>query len=338
MSAIASVPASTTPSSDPAPSPTVSVIIVSYWTGPVLMRSVMSAIRQPEVSEVIVVDNGNWPDEMARLKDLVGEDYRDRLTVLSGHGNIGYAAGCNLGAKSATGSHLFLLNPDAILPENAVAELLADGTAQEGPWVIGGRLINPDGTEQAGSRRGPLTPWTAFVEMTKLYHFAPRHPYFRRFNNHQDPCPEGVCETPVISGACMLMPRETFELIDGMDEAYFLHVEDVDFCLRLAEAGGRVFFSPRTDILHFKSSSRADRPRVEWRKANSMVRYFWTHFRKPYPTIFLAFVSLLVWVGVAFRVTGIIVRRALGLFGIRVSSGKQGLRKARRLARQRIQR
>jgi len=293
----------------------VSVVIVSFWTGPLLMRSAMSALRQPQVKEVIVVDNGNWVDEMDRLRELA--DYSEKLIILSGHGNIGYAAGCNKGAGMATGEHIFILNPDAILPDNAVGDMLKEASQLQGQWLLGAKLINPDGTEQAGSRRSTLTPWRAFVEMTKLYNLAPRHPYFRRFNYHKEPCPGRLTEVPVISGACMLMKRDTYFAVDGMDQNYFLHVEDVDFCLRLTKAGGEVYFTPKVDILHFKSSSRESRIRIELRKAKSLVRYFFTHFRDPYPSVFLYIVSALVWVGFGLRTVGICLNRLLGLIGIR---------------------
>ena len=282
------------------------------------MRSAMSALRQPQVKEVIVVDNGNWADEMDRLRELA--DYSEKLIIVSGHGNIGYAAGCNKGAQTATGDYLFVLNPDAILPDDAVGDMLTEAASLKGRWMLGAKLINPDGTEQAGSRRSTLTPWRAFVEMTRLYKLAPRHPYFRRFNYHKDPCPGRLTEVPVISGACMLMKRETYFAIDGMDENYFLHVEDVDFCLRLTKAGGEVYFTPKVDILHFKSSSRESRIRVELRKAKSMVRYFFTHFRDPYPSIFLYVVSVLIWFGFGLRTMMILLKRLLALVGLKQSS------------------
>ena len=325
----ASVSPATPPASAPA-QPSVSVVTVSYWTGPLLARSVLSALRQPEVLEVIIVDNGNWSHEIDRLTSLAGDEVA-KLRIITGHGNIGYAAGCNKGARVAKGAHLFMLNPDAILPDHAVRDLLQEAEALEGDWVLGGKLVNPDGTEQAGSRRRPLTPWSAFVEMTKLYRVAPRHPYFRRFNAHQEPCPEDLTEMPVISGACMLMPTQSYRNVRGMDESYFLHVEDVDFCLRMRKMGGTVYFAPNTDILHFKSSSRTNRVRVEARKARSMVHYFWSHFRDDYPKAFLVLVSALVWIGTGLRAAKIIAQRALALIGIRARIGKSGLRKAAKL-------
>lgn len=127
---------------------------------------------------------------------------RRPVEIITGHGNVGFATACNLGAKRASGGYLLFLNPDAMMPTGGLARLIADGQALRRPWVMGPMIVNPDGTEQQGSRRRTLTPWTAFVEAAKLYRIAPRHPYFRRFNIHDEPRPAAVTPVPVISGAC----------------------------------------------------------------------------------------------------------------------------------------
>ncbi|WOI53895.1 glycosyltransferase family 2 protein [Parvularcula sp. LCG005] len=312
----------------------VSVIIVTYYTGPLLWRSIHSALQQDAVSEVIVVDNGNWPSTVESLIDLAALE--DKLHILTGHNNVGFATGCNLGARVATGSELFILNPDAILPTGAAAALREQGYkhGKGGPWLIGGKLVNPDGTEQAGSRRATLTPWTALVEMLRLDKWAPRHPYFRRFNNHCDPCPGKTVEMPVISGACMLTPRADYFSIGGMDESYFLHAEDVDFCLRFRQEGeGHVLFCPTVDILHMKSSSRVGRIGVERRKAYSLNRYFRRHFPTQYPMGFVSFVCAMVWIGFSIRATQTLLHRAGSLFGLNRRRGLGGLSRALRAAR-----
>jgi GT2 family glycosyltransferase len=316
----------------------VSVIIVSYWTGPILARSVMSALHQSEVCDVIVVDNGNPKEDLERLKTLAGEDAH-RLKILTGHGNIGYAAACNHGARAADGKYIFILNPDAILPTGSVGKLLAATKDWEDDlWLIGGKLINPDGSEQAGSRRNALTPGSAFIEMTQIWRIAPKHPMFQRFNRHQTPCPKETVEMPVISGACMLMPRETFDAIGGMDERYFLHVEDVDFCLRLGQAGGVILFTPGAEILHYKSSSRANAMRIEYRKVRSIIIYFQTHFDDQYPKPFLWLVYGLAWLGFSFRFVKRAFARALGVIGLRRRRGVQALQRAKAMERKRADR
>lgn len=314
---------------------TVSVVIVTYFTGPLLWRSLHSVLNQDGVKDVIVVDNGNWPATIANLIDMAALD--PRLKVITGHGNVGFAAACNLGAASAEGKEILLLNPDAVMPTGAITALRDAGykSADDVPWMIGGRLMNPDGTEQAGARRGPLTPWTAFVEMTRLDKLAPRHPYFRRFNNNGEACPTETVAIPCISGACMMMPLTDYQSIDGMDEGYFLHAEDVDFCLRFGEAGGKVLFQPSVDILHLKSSSRTSRIRVEKWKAQSLNRYFRRHFSSQYPVGFVSLVCAMVWAGWSFRSAKILAARSFAIVGFNKRRGTlktvRALKTARRM-------
>lgn len=313
--------------------PSVSAIIVSYYTGPLLARAVASLRNQPEVGEIIIVDNGNWPGVVESA--AASDDACPQATIVSGHGNVGFAKACNLGAAQARGSHLLFFNPDAIMPTGGVARLLTDGASRERPWLMGAKLVDPNGIEQQGSRRATLTPWRAFVEATALYRFAPRHPYFRRFNLHGDPCPDAVIPLPVISGACFLLPREDYFRVGGMDENYFLHVEDVDFCLRFSKAGGAVYFDPNVSVIHYKSSSRVDPVRVEFRKTASMLRYFKAHFSDPYPAPFLWLVGVCAWGAFGLLALKRLIGQSFAILGFRVRRGRAGLRRARSIAARR---
>ncbi len=279
----------------------VSAIVVTYHTGPVLARALDSLRLQEGVIEVVLVNNGN-PDG-AIAKAIGSQADGPPVRVVDGHGNIGFAAACNLGARAARGDVLLFINPDAIMPPGGAARLAADGARKGGRWLIGAKIIDPTGGEQRGSRRATLTPWRAFVEATKLYRLAPRHPYFRRFNLHGDPCPKEVSPVPVISGACFCLRREDYFAIGGMDERYFLHVEDVDFCLRFSEAGGTVYFDPQVSVLHFKGSSAIDPIVVDFRKTVSLRRYFRAHFLDPYPAPFLWLLGILLWAQFVMRTT-----------------------------------
>lgn len=311
----------------------VGAVIVSYFTGPLLWRCLDSVLAQPETKQVVVVDNGNWPGVAAELSRLA--EAEPRLTILSGQGNVGFAAACNLGAAALDTPFLLILNPDARLPEGGIAALLTEGAkaSPDKPFLIGGKLTDPDGTEQAGARRGPLTPWTAFVEMTQLYRIAPRHPYFSRFNNHRQPCPGKTVEMPVISGACMLMPKPAYEGLKGMDERYFLHVEDVDFCLRFGKAGGTVLYAPKVEIVHHKSSSRSNKAKVERLKAQSVNRYFDRHFKGVYPPGFLPLVGALIWCGAGLRGGKALAMRAAGAIRLGRRAGLKRTARALKLSR-----
>lgn len=312
----------------------VSAVVVSYYTGPVLARAVNALREQPEIAEIILVDNGNFSGDVEAAADGEGAP----VNIIAGHGNIGFAAGCNLGARLAAGEYLLIINPDAVAPEGGVARLLADAGDLQRPWLMGAKLVGPDGEEQQGSRRRVLTPWTAFVEATRLYKLAPQHPYFKRFNMHTEECPAEIKEVPTLSGAIMFLPRESYDAIGGMDERYFLHVEDVDFCLRFAKAGGHIYFNPHVSVTHYKSSSRANPVKIEARKTAGVIRYFHTHFSDAYPKPFLWLVDGALWTlfGALFVKRG--VQKALRLAGFGVRAGGRGLRRAMTLGKRRSKR
>ncbi len=274
---------------DGLPIPIISVIVVTYYTGPSLEKCIDSVLKQDFPVELILVDNGN-PLEVTGDMEELSRSERD-IHLRTGHGNIGFARGCNLGAKAASGHYLLFLNPDTELPDDALEVFFTESLALKRPWLLGPRLINEDGTEQRGARREVLTPWSAFVEGTKLYKLMPNHPSFERFNRVDREMPDKTISTPVISGACMLLPKDDYWAIGGMDEGYFLHVEDVDFCYRFRFQGGMTYFMPQIQVVHHKSTSEASSIFVEWCKARGFVRYFSKNFRDFYPRIFLYMVN-----------------------------------------------
>ena len=257
----------------------VSVIMVSYRTGPVLAQAIDAVLApdQAGVGELILVDNGNPPDVTTALARRA--EAEPRLRLVSGLGNVGYARACNLGAQEARGRYLLLLNPDCCLGPGAVPALLAEAAALDRDWMLGCRVRNPDGSDQRGSRRALLTPVTALVEAVRLDRLSPRLLRRHRLNQHDMPLPKGVARVPAVSGACMLLPAATYRSAGGLDDGYFLHVEDLDLCLRLHRAGTPVYFAPHVQAVHHAGSSHARPLLVEWHKTRSLLRYFGLHYR-----------------------------------------------------------
>ena len=265
------------------PTPGVSVVMVSYRTGPVLHAAIEAVLAgdgtQEGVVELILIDNGNPPEVVAELGRQAAAE--PRLDLVSGHGNVGFARGCNMGAGRARGRYLLLLNPDCRLAPGAIPALLAEAAALGTDWMLGCRLLDPDGRDQRGSRRALLTPCTALVEAFRLDRLAPRYLRRHRLNHHDGPLPHRIGRIPAISGACMMLPAATFRAVGGMDEGYFLHLEDLDLCIRLHRAGIPAYFVPHVEAVHHAGSSQADPVRVEWHKARGFLRYFRKHFRRP---------------------------------------------------------
>ncbi|TRO92680.1 glycosyltransferase family 2 protein [Glycocaulis profundi] len=253
--------------------PSVSAVMVSYRTGPVLFDAVTACLNAPDIAELIVVSHDNPPEDAARLDALSASEAT--LTVIHTGANLGFSKGCNIGARVARGSHLLFLNPDTVIPHGAAARLAETGADLPEPWITGARILNLDGSEQRGARRGELTLLSAMAGFSGLSRVLP----VRDIHREHEPVPEGPEPVPAVSGAGMMMSRAGFDALGGFDERYFLHVEDLDICRRARDAGGQVVFEPRAELFHHGSTSKVSLFRVEWAKARGLMRYFLTHAR-----------------------------------------------------------
>ena len=249
----------------------VTVIMVVFRTGEALADSIAHVLAEPLVDEFIIIDNGSTPEEQAVQDDARAGDARVR--VLRGHGNVGFARGCNMGADLAHGRVLVVLNPDAFLQAGCVACLVDAVNATPAPRLVGARILNIDGAEQRGARRGEVTPVTSLLSLTRLS-MATR--FLKRFEIHHehDPEPGELLPVATISGACFALTHEDFSALGGFDEGYFLHVEDVDLCWRMRRSGGQVLFAPAARVVHLGSTSHTSPLKVEFFKGLGLVRYF----------------------------------------------------------------
>src|SRR5216683_344596 len=229
------------PSSDMVDRQSVSAITVTYHTGPVFWACIDSMLAQAELLELIVVINGADREVRARLNQRAEEDGRVRL-VDPGR-NIGFAPGCNLGAAAAQGEHVAFINPDCNLAAGTLAAVLDVFARQPNAWLVGGRLQFPGGREQRGGRREFMTPWRACVEAIRLDRLFPNHPYCKRLHLVDETPLLQPARVPVVSGAFMMLRKSCFERLGGMDNKFFLHVDDYDLCLRIHLAGGEVWYA-----------------------------------------------------------------------------------------------
>ncbi len=272
-----------------------SVIFVSFHTGDVLFRAIESVLRQSSNIELILVDNGNPESVLIKLKTISETD--GRLKIMTGHGNVGFSRGNNLGVSASQGEYILILNPDSVLEDETIHKLLKHSSTLPHPFMIGARILNEDGSDQRGCRRELLTPLAAFIEALHLHRFFPRH----RLNKHETPIPNIIENVPAISGAFMFLSRVDFDLIGGFDEGYFLHVEDLDLCFRFRKAGGNIYFAPDVAITHIGGTSEASSDFIERHKTKGFIRYFHKNFADSYPRLFLWGLDTAIWMRYLLR-------------------------------------
>lgn len=270
---------------------TVSAIIVNYNAGPLLRACVDSLLACPAAIEIIVVDNASHDGSLGGLPES------PHIRVIRNPANVGFAAACNIGIGASSAPFLLFLNPDCVVQPGAVSILLAALQSADRVGMVGGLLLNEDGSEQGGARRAVPTPWRSFVRAFGLHRFAHRWPkLFYDFHLHKQPLPEGPIEVEAISGACMLVKRAAVEEVGLWDEGYFLHCEDLDWCMRFRQKGWQILFVPDARIVHALGACSRSRPVfVEWHKHKGMVRFYRKFFRHQYPGALMWLVTLGVW-------------------------------------------
>lgn len=283
----------------------ISVIMVSFMTGPALFEAITAVMDESDIIELILVDNGN--DFQTRRKLSEWQSRYDRLRLIQGHGNIGFSKANNLGAGFARGDYFLFLNPDAILLSGAAQKLANCGKGLKTPWIAGAMLRLVNGKEQRGARRNMLTSWSAITSFTPLH----KLPMFQSIHRESDLVPEKPAKIPVVSGACMMMDRQTFDDMAGFDEDYFLHVEDIDLCRRVGEANGTVIFVPDAEVTHYGSTSRVRRQKVEWEKTKGFITYFRKHAKTPLGRLSVWLTSPLIILAIMGRAWWIALRAAI---------------------------
>ena len=248
----------------------VDVLIVNYNAGEWLARCIARLCADgAEEPRVVVVDNGSTDSSLQAL-DEIG------LTIDRLGRNTGFAAGVNRAASQATREFLLILNPDCLIEPATLARLVDELDRHPDCALVSGKVLDTDGKEQRGSRRRLPTPRRVIAEMLRLGG--------ERIDCAEVAPPESSVEVEAVSGACMLVRREAFERLGGMDEGYPLHFEDLDLFARLRETGWTLRWVPDVEIVHAGGRSSATRPvAVLWARHRGLWRYLARHCRDAWP-------------------------------------------------------
>lgn len=228
----------------PIPQPMVSIIIPTRDRAELLGVCLDSLVWRTSYSnyEVIVIDNGSVEETTKRLFDRLP---RDRFKVIRDDSPFNFSALSNTGASVARGEILCFMNNDVEILNSDWLEEMVSFAARPEIGCVGARLWYPDGTLQHGG----VILGIGGVGNHAHYHLARGNPgYFGRAVLHQS--------FSVVTGACLLIRRSTFDDVDGFDASLAVAFNDVDLCLRVREAGYRNIWTPYAELIHHESASR----------------------------------------------------------------------------------
>jgi GT2 family glycosyltransferase len=272
----------------------ISVIIVNFNSKDYLVKCVNSVLTSTIPVEVFVVDNGSEDRSLSLLKEAIHNE--PRVQIIENKVNEGFAHANNQTLPLIKGEYVLFLNPDCIIKPDTLQNIMAVMDSRPEAGIAGCLIRNPDGSEQAGSRRYIPTPLRSLIRVLKLSKLFHKHPGFAILNLAEQPLPDHPVPIEAISGAFMFIRRKAMEEVGPMDDKYFLHCEDLDWCMRFSIAGWKIMFVPGVEIIHAKGMCGSDRQvQVEWYKHKGMVRFYHKFFRRQYPDGLMYLVFVAVW-------------------------------------------
>jgi GT2 family glycosyltransferase len=278
----------------------LSVIILS-WNTETLTRNCLQSIFQQKHShriQVIVADNASQDNTRA----MVRSEFPQALLV-EHERNLGFCAGNNRAIPHATGRWILFLNSDTIVTQGAFDTMVDFADADPTIGILGPKLLNQDGTLQYSCRRFPNLG-AGFFRNTPLGRLFPNNRYTQNYLmsdwDHAEPR-----DVDWLSGAALMLRRETFEQTGAFDENYYMFCEDVDLCYRAHQSGWRVVYCPYAVIYHLIGQSTILVPaRSTWLFHRAMYRFYKLHYAKSTPLL----IRPLILPGLAARAAGQIIR------------------------------
>jgi len=246
----------------------LSIIILNWNGGQVLIDCLESIYARSHrfAFEVIVVDNASTDGS----PDRVATEF-PQVRLLRNKRNLGFAGGNNRGLEVAQGRCLLLLNNDTIVLNDALEVMLDEMEAHPEVGILGCRLLNPDASLQRSCGIFPNL-LTEFLDQTMLHRLFPLYKMGHRTY-------DAPREVDWVTGACMLVRREVYEQVGGLDEGFHMFLEDVDWCMRVRRAGWQVRYTPAARIIHLKGySSQSVLPHMLVEDQRSAYRFFRKHY------------------------------------------------------------
>lgn len=256
---------------------TFGIVIVTYRCRDLALCCLESIAQQlpGAMASTVVVDNASGDGTPSAIRDAYPS-----VTVLENTRNVGFATAVNRGiAALPDAPAICLLNPDSVLLDANLPEAVAYLESRPEVGVLGGRIVNEDGSIQPSARAFPSFLNALFNRHSLLTRLFPNNRWSRRYLM-TDWAHDAIRPVDWVSGAFMLIHRRAIEAAGVLDPEYFFSIEDVDYCRRVRDAGLEVIYYPGTSIRHrVGGSSRHAVIRARAAHHRGMWRYYRKHKR-----------------------------------------------------------
>lgn len=248
----------------------VTVSIVNWNTSQELQACIVTLLSQQDVyTEIVVVDNASTDDSLEMLRSRFPD-----IKVIANETNNGFGKAHNQAIKISDGDYHLILNPDTQLSEPFILKKMAEYmTANPDIGILGPKILNSDGSLQYSARRFP-SMIAGMFRNTVLDKLFPKNRFVRDYLM-TDWAHDQISNVDWLSGAALMVRKETIQQIGILDERFFMYCEDIDWCKRAHDAGWRVVYYPVATIIHrIGASSDKDPYRAIRLHHKSMLQYF----------------------------------------------------------------
>jgi GT2 family glycosyltransferase len=246
--------------------PDMSIVLVC-WNDSRYLDPCLQSLRDSGLRcsyDVVVVDNGSSDGSQAMLFSKYPE-----VMLLQNDHNVGLGRASNQGIQATSGRYILLLNNDTLVNSPSLDAMVEFLDTHPEAGAAGGRLLNPDGSFQAGGSAFPSLG-EEFLIATRLAEWLQR--------GKPSPGPEGkVRRADWLGSACLLLRRAALDEVGLLDEDYFIYGDETDLQYRFRKAGWAVYFLPNVHTIHYGGRSM-DR----WRRRKMVYRGKMLFYRKNY--------------------------------------------------------
>lgn len=217
----------------------LSIIILSYNTEALTLRCIKLIVSQYKEElkngglEIVVVDNASSDGSVEAI-----QNYSSKLKIIQNERNLGFAKGCNVGAKESKGKYILFLNSDTQVLDKGFLKMIEFMDSNEKIGILGGKLLNVDHSPQPSTGK--------FYNLFNLFLMLAGGERFGLLRKS----PKNIEKVDWVSGACMMIRQSAFGQLKGFDENFFMYIEDMELCFRARQLGFLTYFYPNIEILH----------------------------------------------------------------------------------------
>lgn len=257
--------------------PLVSIIIPTKDHAELLEQCIASIVEKTtyEQYEIVLVDNGSIEERTHELYERLRDDFSDKLSIVNWDHPFNFSSMVNAGVAACHGDYVLLLNNDTEVITPEWIDIMLGICSRKDVGAVGVKLLYPDDTVQH-----------AGVNITdEPGHFFRHLPNGSRSYFELLECPRNLC---AVTAACMLTKRSEFERVGGFSEDLAVTYNDIDYCLKLREAGLLIVYTPYVELYHYESISRGfdEDPvsRTRYIREKAMLTARWAdYFAQPDP-------------------------------------------------------